>query len=246
MYAIDDVGRPGSDGREDVALACRALAAHGAGDLIWGHVSSRHPSGEGIWLKQAGWGLEEITPERVHLVNERGDVLAGSGQLHVEYPIHTEILAARPDVGAVVHIHPRYSVAFAASGQVLRPVSHEANLFGPEPIPRFTDTSDLIVTSDLGKRLAEVLGGANAVFLINHGIVCVGPDVATATVTAVLLERACEVQLLTHAAGGWPTWTDESESEAKRQRIYTPTAMHQAWDYLVRTLPEIPSGSLPR
>jgi L-fuculose-phosphate aldolase len=134
-----------------------------------------------------------------------------------------------------VHIHRRIRCRTA----VLQPVR-------PNLSPQFTDTSDLIVTAELGKRLAEVLEGANAVFLVNHGVVSVGPDVATATVTAVLLERACEVQLLTHAAGGRPTWSDDAESEAKRQRIYTPAAMHQAWDYLVRTLPEIPTGSLPR
>jgi L-fuculose-phosphate aldolase len=239
-----DVSNP-DDLRRQIGYACRVLAAHGAGDLIWGHVSARHPSGEGIWLKQAGWGLEEITPERVHHVSHDGEVLAGGGQRHVEYPIHTEILAARPDVGAVVHIHPRHSVALAASGQTLRPVSHEANLFGPEPVPRFTDTSDLIVTAELGKRLADVLGSASAAFLVNHGVVCVGPDVATATVTAVLLERACEVQLLTLAAGGWPTWSDDAESEAKRLRIYSPAALQQAWDYLVRTLPPVPPSAAP-
>ncbi|WP_088315580.1 class II aldolase/adducin family protein [Kineosporia sp. R_H_3] len=225
------------DLRELVATGCRVLAAHGASDLIWGHASVRDPGGRGAWLKAAGWGLEEIDAGRVHLVTADGEVAAGDGQRHAEYPIHTEVLLARPDVGAVVHIHPRHAIALAATDQPLRPVSHEANLFGPEPLPRFTRTTDLIVTPGLGRAVAEALGDRNALFLVNHGVVCVGPDLATAVVTAVLLERACEQQLLTVGAGGRPSWTGAEESVRKRDRIYTDQALHQAWDYLVRQLP---------
>ena len=224
--------------RQLVALGCRVLAAHGESDLVWGHASVRDPDGRGAWLKAAGWGLEEITGDRVHLVTPHGDVVAGTGQRHAEYPIHTEVLAARPDVGAVVHVHPRHAIALAATGQDLLPVSHEANLFGPDPLPRFTRTTDLIVTADLGRAVAEELADRNALFLVNHGVVCVGPDLPTAVVTAVLLERACEQQLLTIAAGGRPAWTGREESVAKRERIYTDEALHLAWDYLVRRLPQ--------
>lgn len=229
----EDAGRL----RELVATGCRVLAAHGESDLIWGHASVRDPDGRGAWLKAAGWGLEEITRDRVHLVTRDGVVVDGDGQRHAEYPIHTEVLAARPDVGAVVHVHPRHAIALAATGQDLLPVSHEANLFGPDPLPRFTRTTDLIVTADLGRAVTDGLGDRNALFLVNHGVVCVGPDLPTAVVTAVLLERACEQQLLTTAAGGRPTWTGREESIAKRDRIYTDEALHSAWDYLVRRLP---------
>jgi L-fuculose-phosphate aldolase len=90
-----------------VATGSRILAAAGQGDLIWGHASARDPDGHGVWLKSARWGLEEVTPDRVHLVSEDGQVLEGTGERHSEYPIHTEVMIARPDVGGVVHTHPR-------------------------------------------------------------------------------------------------------------------------------------------
>src|SRR5437764_1238547 len=80
-------------------------------DLIWGHSSARDPGGRGVWIKSAEWGLGEVTAERVQLVGPDGAVLAGEGPRHSEYPIHTEIMAARPDVGGVVHTHPPFSVA---------------------------------------------------------------------------------------------------------------------------------------
>ena len=225
------------DVRELVATSSRVLAAAGHADLIWGHASVRDRDGRGVWIKSAEWGLDEVTPERVHLVGPDGDVLAGTGPRHSEYPIHTEVMAARPDVNGVVHTHPPYAVALAATGQPLRPVSHAANYFVPPTVPRFTDTADLVLTRELGRSVASTLGVACAVFLVNHGIVAVGETLQTATVAAVLLERACRQQLLTASAGGWPTWSPPEESLAKREHIYGERALQAVWDHLVRQLP---------
>lgn len=222
--------------RDDVATSCRVLAAAGQDDLIWGHSSARDPQGRGVWLKTAEWGLGEVTGDRVHLVSPEGEVLEGDGTRHSEYPIHTEVMAARPDVGGVVHTHPPHAVALAATGQELRPVSHAANLFVPPGVPRFTDTADLVLTRDLGRAVALTLGEARAVFLVNHGIVAVGPDVRMATVAAVVLEQACRQQILTQTAGGWPTWSPPEESLAKREHVYNERALGAVWDFLVRGL----------
>lgn len=227
------------DPRDLVATASRVLATTGHGDLIWGHASVRDPGGRGVWLKAATWGLEEIIPTRVHLVGWQGEVLAGGGQRHSEYPIHTEIMAARADVGGVVHVHSPYAVALAASGQPLLPVSHAANYFAPAGVPRYTDTADLILTRDLGRSVSARLADANALFLVNHGIITVGADLRAATVAAVLLETACRQQLLTAGFDGDPTWSDPAESAAKRANIYTEQAVLDAWHYLVRRSREL-------
>ncbi|MBL5972562.1 MAG: class II aldolase/adducin family protein [Candidatus Leucobacter sulfamidivorax] len=222
--------------RELVATASRVLAANDQDDFIWGHTSIRDPEGRGVWIKHAEWSLAEITPARVHLVDADGDVVEGDGTRHSEYPIHTEIMRARPDVGAVVHTHPPHAVALGATGQPLRPVSHAANFFVPPEVPRFTGTADLILTPELGSQVAENLGANHALLLANHGIVTVGPDVQTAVVRAVVLEQAARQQLLTRQMGGWPAWSDEAESIAKRDHIYSPRAVQAVWNYLVRNL----------
>jgi L-ribulose-5-phosphate 4-epimerase len=219
-----------------VANAARVLGAADHGDLVWGHVSARDPRGRGVWLKASGWGLEEVTPERVHLVDAGGRVLEGDGRRHKEYPIHTEIMAARADVGGVVHTHSPYCVALAAAGQPLRPVGHAGNYFVPPEVPRFTDTGDLILTRELGRKLAAVLGDAPAAFMVNHGIVTVGKDVPTAVVAAILLEQAARQQLLAQSFGGWITSSDPVESLSKRANIYSEDAIAQVWQYLVRRL----------
>jgi L-fuculose-phosphate aldolase len=228
----------GSDELRDlVSLGCRVLGAADQGDLIWGHVSARDPEGRGVWMKASGLGFEEVGPDDVVLVSWDGEVLHGSGRRHAEYPIHTEVIRARPDVGAVVHSHAATAVALGALGVPLRPISHEANLF-PE-VPRYTRTGDLILTEELGRSVAESLGAANACFLVNHGVVVTGPDVQTAVVSAYLLEHACRTQLLAMSAGGWATWSTPEESAAKREHCYPPPLIHGAWEYLVRALPPL-------
>lgn len=220
--------------RQEVALGCRVLGAQGQSDLVWGHLSARDHDGRGVWMKASTFGFEEITAERVLLVDAAGDVVEGEGRRHAEYPIHTELMAARPDVGAVVHTHSPAAVAFGATGQPLQPVSHEATLFIPPDIARFTRTSDLILTPALGQALAVAVGDRNAALMVNHGIVVAAPDVPTAVVTTILLDAACRMQLQVLAAGGARHWSSDEEAVAKREHCYPPALIRHAWGFLTR------------
>ncbi len=220
--------------RAEVALGCRILALEDQGDFVWGHVSTRDPDGRGVWMKASTLGFEEIGPEHVILVSWDGEVLEGAGRRHAEYPIHTEVMRARPDVLSVVHTHAPWAVAFASTEQPLRPVSHEATLFVPPEVARFTETGDLILTSELGRLLAGAVGARNAAFMVHHGIVTCGPDVVTAVMTAVLLERACRSNIRAIAGGGLKTWSSDEEALSKRGHCYPPQLLRQAWEYLAR------------
>ncbi len=224
------------DLRRLVSLGCRVLGAADQGDLIWGHVSARDPDGRGVWMKASGLGFEEVGPDQVLLVSWDGSVLEGDGRRHVEYPIHTELLRARADVGSVIHTHSPAAVALGSLSVPLRAISHEANLFVPPDIARFTETGDLVLTAELGRKVAAALSDRNACLIVNHGIAVAAADVQTATVTAYLLDRACRMQLTAMSAGGWASWSSAEESLAKRQHCYPDPLLQGAWDYLVRRL----------
>ena len=99
--------------RRDLVLACRILGRNGHGDSIYGHVSARLDERR-ILMKASYVGLEEVGEKDILTLDLDGTVLGGSGKRHLEYPIHTEIMAARPDVGAVVHTHSPAVCQFAA------------------------------------------------------------------------------------------------------------------------------------
>jgi len=224
--------------------ASRALAAAGQTDMVWGHASIRDPGGRGAWMKRAGWGLEEIDAGKIVLVSPDGAVLdngvaEGGGPRHIEYPIHTEIMAARPDVGSVVHTHSSAANEFAALDVPLRPLDHAGSLFCYPDIPRFTLTGGLIKTRELGAALAGALGGARACLMPQHGIVAVGADAPAAVMTAVLLDRACRTQLTAMAAGPLRRWGDEEDTVAKRADVWSSRQLRAGWDYLLRRAAQI-------
>jgi L-fuculose-phosphate aldolase len=142
-------------------------------------------------------------------------------------------MRARPEIQAVVHTHPPHAVAFSSLCRPLLPVGHEGAMFC-DGLPVFDRTSDLIVNADLGRAVAACLDGHNALLLRNHGIVTAGRSVEEAVMTAVLLEKACKVQLLAEQAGGPQVTTDPAEARIKRDRIYAPAALQTAFEYCVR------------
>jgi L-ribulose-5-phosphate 4-epimerase len=231
-----------SDGKAEATLkrtladACRILAMADQGDDVWGHATARVPGTDTFWMKPAGLGLEEIRPEDLLLIDIDGKVLRGRLPRHSEVFIHSEILRARPEVGAVVHTHPVPATVFSSLGVPLRPITHEGTNFVPPDVPRFTETSDLIVTPELGRAVARTIGDRPGLFLVSHGIVTSGATIEEATINAILLDKAARVQLM--VPNGTPKfWTNDTEALAKRARIYNPDNNVAArWPYLLRRL----------
>jgi L-fuculose-phosphate aldolase len=178
--------------REQVAWACRILAAEGYADLTLGHVSARSPDGE-IWIKRKGVALDEVEPDDVVALDDT-DVL-----LHLETVLHTGVYRIRPDVGAVVHGHPPYATALGATGAELSVLTHDGILFA-DGVARFDDP-DLIVDDEQGDRVAAALGSHRAVLMNNHGVLVVGKDVPWAVLTAATLERAARLQSIASTLG---------------------------------------------
>ncbi|HUY07503.1 MAG TPA: class II aldolase/adducin family protein [Acidimicrobiales bacterium] len=214
-----------------IVTASHILGDEGLGDMLWGHVSIRDPEGRGLWMKAHLFGFEEIERENVLLISFDGEILEGSGRRHGEYPIHTEIMRARPDVNCVVHTHPFHAVAFAATQQPLLPMSHDATPFTPPDIPRFTRTGELITTAELGADLARTLGDRPALLIPHHGVAVAGPTVSAAVMSTILLEHACASQL---AARDIKTWSSDEEALSKRSVCWSPTQFDIGWDYFVR------------
>jgi L-fuculose-phosphate aldolase len=218
----------------DTALANRALGASGQSDMVWGHASVRDPEGRGVWMKASGWSFDEVTADRVALVSPDGEVLAGNGPRHIEYPIHTEVMIARSDVGSVVHTHAPAAVSFAALDVPLVAISHDGVEFAEPQIPRFTRTGALISSAELGRALAETIGDGVGCLVPQHGLVTVGPDPAAAVMRALLLARACHNQLQAMAAGQIKRSSDSAEIALKKEQVWPSSQFNAGYAYLCR------------
>jgi ribulose-5-phosphate 4-epimerase/fuculose-1-phosphate aldolase len=190
-----------------------------------------------FWMKPAAMGLEEIAPDDLILLDYAGQVLEGSRPRHEEFPIHAEVLRARPDLNCVVHTHPRFGIAFAARGGELRPISHEGSFFWPPGVPIFDRFTDLVRTREQGEAAAQALGQGKALFLRNHGVVVAGTTIAEATWLALCLERAAELQLLAQPTADSPVLHTPEDEARQKQHIMYPERTRAVFDYYVRRLP---------
>jgi ribulose-5-phosphate 4-epimerase/fuculose-1-phosphate aldolase len=222
-----------AEAREQTALGGRVLDQEGLSDYVWGHVSSRDPEGRGIWIKSGGLGFDEVTADNVQLVGWDGELLAGEGKRHIEYPIHTEALRARPDADAVVHVHPPHAIALMATGGELHAFSHTGGIFA-RPLPRYDGAVGLVTTEQEGSRLAEAIGDARGVLMTGHGVTTVGASVGVAVMTAIMLDRACRLQLLADAAGGVRAPYPRDLAVELYGHVQPDAHMLGAWHHLVR------------
>lgn len=226
----------------DVGRAHRILEMEGHGDMSMGHLSYRDPFGRGLWLKRGNLALAEVEGDDFILIDFDGNVLEGQGLRHLEWPLHAEIMKARPDVNFVGHSHSHHATLVGATSGVIQPLNNHGVWFGGAGVPLYRDTSHIITTVELGVDVAKQLGDADAILLSNHGVAFVGADVAQVTLAGIFLEWAARFQLQAHASGLEGHVPDPAETDEKRSRIYPPKAQRNYWQYFNRKLEQLEQG----
>ena len=234
-------GRPpatADDAVRQVVLACRIIARFGHEDLTLGHASVRGPDGRTVYIKRKGKALRDVRPEDVigiALDDPDGYLTPGA---HLETIMHLETYLARPDVGAVIHTHPVYSIALGATAGGLELLSHDGLLF-PDGVPVFDGTAGLVTTPRDGQGVARVLGGGRAVLLRNHGILVAGDDIGWAVLTALTLERAARIQFIARTLGQTAPIPREVARELSASK-YTDEFTEEYWQDWCRMLDSSP------
>lgn len=218
--------------RAEVAWSCRMLAMGGHGDYTLGHVSARAANGSHVLMKPNGLGLEEVTPDDILRLDPDGVRLVGSGPVHLEQVLHTEIYKARPDVGAVIHTHPPYATAFGATDATLALLNHDAVLFR-EGLAIFDATAELIVTTEQGAAVAAALGEKRVLVLRGHGVIVTGADAPWATYAALTLERVLRIQSIAGTLGNLRPMSADMADRVYPDK-YRDDHVAAYWSYLQR------------
>jgi ribulose-5-phosphate 4-epimerase/fuculose-1-phosphate aldolase len=191
----------------------------------FGHLSVRLP-GDRFLLTRHSLGAK-ADAEDFLLMDMDGKKLAGRGDAPGEYPIHLEILRARPDVGSVIHYHGMHSTAFTTSGRALKAIHLMGTLFH-DGVPVFPDPR-LVSDRHRGEALARALGPHRAVLMRAHGAAVTGASVEEAVAGAFLFEenarRACISATL-----GEPEWLDDATArDAGAELIKTRGPFRRVW-----------------
>jgi L-fuculose-phosphate aldolase len=218
--------------RLNLALASRVLSSNGHDDFHQGQVSARAPSSPEFWIKRSMIGFDEACPDDMILASVDATT-PGHRDAPPELPLHQAVYAARPDVGAIVHSHAPHTLVFGATDLPLRPLSHDGACFQGR-IARFDETSQTILSLEVGEAVARALGDGSCLLLQNHGGLVVAPSLRQAVVLAIVLERACQLQLLAESSGRPYRVSSLADVAGKQDYIYSGVAIKSYWDHAVR------------
>jgi len=188
-----------ADLRKQVAIACRVVGV----DLgSTGHVSARIPGADEMYLRCRGGGGEGgLAYTDLHHIRRTDFDGEGPelGKRHFapgETPLHGEIYRSFPEVRAVIHAHPYYTLLCGITGLQFRPIvggyapgAAGIAILGVPVYPRAATVTD----KQMANEMIEIMGNRDLVLLKAHGIVATGRTVQEALSQALQLEHLAKI-----------------------------------------------------
>ncbi len=185
--------------RDEIVAAALELERLGLNHGSAGNLSLR--AGAAVLLTPSGVPARELRAEmvaRMALADEAG---AYEGPLPPtsEWRFHLDIYRARPDVGAVAHMHSTYATTLATLRRAIPAVHYMIAAFGGPNVPCVGYAP--YGTAELSELVIEGLKDRDGVLLANHGAIVVGVDMRKALWRAVELEALAQIYYLGSLAG---------------------------------------------
>ncbi|MGK5680025.1 class II aldolase/adducin family protein [Actinoplanes sp. URMC 104] len=171
-----------------------------------GNLSARIPDEDAIWVTGSGSWLGRLSRTTFAAVRVSDGSPATVGTVPPpaieptsELALHLALYRARPDVNAVIHLHPQTALLLDALGEHIRIITtdHAYYLRRVSTVPfRLPGTTELAALT-----AAMAADGTDCLVLSQHGCVVLGDSVELAHKRARNLEEAAELTYRALAAG---------------------------------------------
>ena len=190
------------EARVRLAAGYRMFDHLGWTEMIFNHLTLRVPGPERLFLiNPFGLHYREITASNLVLIDIEGNPVRESKWPvnRAGFVIHSAIHGALEDAHCVIHTHTTTGMAVACLKEGLSPTNfYAAQLYGQVAYHEF---EGITVEPGEKERLVRNIGDKRAVILRNHGLLAWGPSLPEAFLTLWTLQRACDVQIASSAAG---------------------------------------------
>ncbi|MEU2613164.1 class II aldolase/adducin family protein [Micromonospora sp. NPDC007271] len=172
---------------EQLAEVGRLAVERGLVLASGGNLSGRLPGSPEYVVTGAGTWLDRLTPNDFTTMNLAGEILGGAERPSSEWKLHQRTYQVRPDVNAVIHLHPQHAVLVDAMGHRIRLITldHAYYVKSVGTVPYFPNGSDELADGAAKQALEH-----NCVILSHHGCSALGEDVGMAFRRAMNLEEA--------------------------------------------------------
>ncbi len=173
--------------RQHLLAIARKLSETGLNRGTSGNASVR--VNDGFLVTPSGMSVETMTPHDMVQMDFDGRA-HGQGKPSSEWRFHRDILAARPEVGAVIHTHSMFATTLACLRRDIPPFHYMIALAGGSDI-RCAPYA-LFGSQALSDAAVAALQGRKACLLANHGMIALGRDLDEAFTVAHEVETLCE------------------------------------------------------
>ena len=229
--------------REQLALACRMLAAEGHwANGLAGQITARGETPGTFLTLSFGVGADEATPGSFIATDDDLRPLDGVSLPNPATRFHLWVYKHHPDVQSIVHTHPQGVSALSMIGRTIE-ISHmDATPFF-ENCAHLPEWPGLPISDDEGRIISDALGSNRALLLAHHGLLTAGRTVAEAAVLALWMEQAAQVQLKAAAAGTIRPVPPELARES-RDFLLKPEITDLTFQYFARRVLRADPGCL--
>ena len=175
--------------------------------LTFGNFSLRDPKTGYICITPSGMPYETLHPSDIVVVDENNHVIDGERRPSIETSLHTSMYRKRPDVNGVVHTHSTYCTAWACREGGMPCITSEAAALvgGKINLAPFVPPG----SDELAEVTSEAIGQDKAVFMGNHGVICVDDTIDQAFNDAIVVEESAKVTYLAYQMGNVNTLEDQ-------------------------------------
>lgn len=180
-----------------------------------GNMSVRHENG--LVVTSSGSSNGNLGYEDLILVDFDGNVVDGKKKASSEKMLHVEFYKQRPDINAIIHVHPPFLSAFAAARRSLEAPIMAENVyyFGGIPLADYALPS----SKELVDNTSKYFDRYNAVLMANHGFIVGDVDLQQAYLKLELAESYAQVVLNAEILGGPVLLTEKEVAEIEALKI---------------------------
>ncbi len=202
--------------REALCVASRTLERVGLNCGTAGNLSVR--VADGLLVTPSGVKPERLTPAAMVAMALDGKLADPNQRPSSEWRFHRDIYAARPDAGAVVHVHSPYATALACQRRDIPGFHYMIAKAGGSSIR--CSAYATFGTQALSDMALVALEDRRACLLANHGMIALGADLERAVDLTVEVEALARQYALALMCGA-PVLLSASEMRDALQRFKT-------------------------
>ena len=198
------------DVKREVAAANRVLANLGLATgfaAAFGHASMRIPTEPNhFFVKGREYeydALAVMEADDMVMCDTEGFKIGGRPGLTQcsEVKIHACIYKTHPNVQAVVHVHPRYTILMSILTGGLKPMCQEGAQLVQRALPIYPHVKTIQSDAE-GMEVATLLGESQAMLLYGHGAVTTGKNPSEAVMGMAYLEEQARMNYLAYSRAG--------------------------------------------